>query len=226
MNVANLQRQVSASSALFFDFDGVLVDSVEVKTDAFATLFTPFGTDVVQRVVDHHRRHGGMNRFEKIRRYYLEFLGRSLEEDEITDLCAQFSRLVVEKVIAAPEIAGVREFLNEYAVVKPCFVVSATPQDELLEIINRRGWSANFKNIRGAPASKKDNLSSLLGEEGLHGVKCLYFGDSSADYLAARDCGVPFIGILPSPTAPLLRDYPDLFWVKDFFRLLPPNKVS
>ncbi len=211
------------SRALFFDFDGVLVDSVEVKTDAFASLFTTFGTEVVAKVVDHHLRHGGMNRFEKIRLYYLEFLGRSLEEDEISDLCRQFSCLVVEKVIAAPEIAGVREFLHEYAMDKPCFVVSATPQDELLEIISRRGWSDNFKDIKGAPASKKDNLSLLLRAEGLHGARCLYFGDSSADYLAARDCGVPFIGILPSPAAPLLRDYPDLFWVKDFLCLLKTN---
>lgn len=47
-------------SAFFFDFDGVLADSAEVKTMAFCILFKSFGPHVQNMVVDHHRENGDM----------------------------------------------------------------------------------------------------------------------------------------------------------------------
>ena len=38
---------------VFFDFDGVLADSVEVKGRAFGSLFSEYGSDVVSRVMRH-----------------------------------------------------------------------------------------------------------------------------------------------------------------------------
>ena len=38
--------------ALFFDFDGVLADSVEVKTNAFAKLFEKFGSEIQAKVLE------------------------------------------------------------------------------------------------------------------------------------------------------------------------------
>ncbi len=40
--------------AIAFDFDGVLVESVDVKTRAYAYLFKEYGQDVVSKVVDYH----------------------------------------------------------------------------------------------------------------------------------------------------------------------------
>jgi beta-phosphoglucomutase-like phosphatase (HAD superfamily) len=71
---------VRAWQAFFFDFDGVLADSVEVKTKAFARLFEPFGPEVMARVVDHHRRYSGVTRVDKFRHYYREFLQQPLSE--------------------------------------------------------------------------------------------------------------------------------------------------
>ncbi|MEE9509964.1 MAG: HAD hydrolase-like protein [Candidatus Bathyarchaeia archaeon] len=51
--------------AFFFDFDGVLADSVEVKTRAFAKLFESYGPEIQARVVEHHRKNGGMTRKDK-----------------------------------------------------------------------------------------------------------------------------------------------------------------
>ena len=42
-----------------FDFDGVLVESVDVKTKAYARLFEEYGEGVVSRVVDYHLTNGG-----------------------------------------------------------------------------------------------------------------------------------------------------------------------
>ena len=48
-----------------FDFDGVLVDSVDIKTNAFKALFMEYGDDVVRKVVKFHLQNGGVSRLEK-----------------------------------------------------------------------------------------------------------------------------------------------------------------
>ena len=99
--------------AFFFDFDGVLADSVEVKTRAFAKLFEPYGTEIEAKVVDHHRRNGGMTRVDKFRHYYKEFLQEPLNDEMLDSLCRKFSQLVVDEVVESPEIPGAEKFLQE-----------------------------------------------------------------------------------------------------------------
>lgn len=202
--------------AFFFDFDGVLADSVEVKTRAFARLFESYGPEVVARVVAHHRYHGGMTRIEKFNHYYHEYLGKSLSSKEMANLCKRFSELVVDEVVAAREIRGAREFLQRWCERLTCFVVSATPEDEIKEIIKRRGIDGYFKEILGAPTSKKKNLETLLAEYDLNPSRCCFFGDAESDYLAARSCGVDFYGVVPGEDAPLIQAHPEVRWTNDF----------
>ena len=54
---------------IIFDFDGVIAESVQVKTDAFAALYAVNGKDIVKKVINHHEANGGMSRFEKIKHY-------------------------------------------------------------------------------------------------------------------------------------------------------------
>ena len=79
---------------IIFDFDGVIAESVQVKTDAFAALYASYGADNVSKVVEHHEANGGMSRFEKIRLYHESFLNRTVTKEEITNLASQFSELV------------------------------------------------------------------------------------------------------------------------------------
>jgi HAD superfamily hydrolase (TIGR01549 family) len=202
--------------AFFFDFDGVLANSVEVKTRAFAKLFEPYGVEIAAKVVDHHRRHGGMTRLEKFRHYYSEFLKKPLDDDVMERLCSEFSRLVVDQVVASPEIPGAEEFLAKWHDHTPCFVISATPDDEIRQIVRRRGLEGFFKEVLGSSASKTENLKRLLGKYALESAKCIFFGDAESDYRAAKECGVEFIGILPGTDAPLLKVAPEIRWHNDF----------
>jgi HAD superfamily hydrolase (TIGR01549 family) len=205
-----------AWQAFFFDFDGVLADSVEVKTRAFALLFEPYGPEVMAKVVDHHRRHGGMTRFDKFRHYFREFLGKPLDEAGLADLCRRFSQLVVDEVVASPAIPGSVAFLERWHQKVPCFVVSATPEDEIHAIVRRRGLTTFFKGVAGAPPSKKEIIQRFLTQYKLTGAKCLFFGDAESDYRAAQAWGVNFLAILPNESAPLLRVAPEISWVRDF----------
>ena len=54
---------------VFWDFDGVIKESVSVKTDAFEELFKPYGDIVRNKVKNHHIENAGMSRFNKIPLY-------------------------------------------------------------------------------------------------------------------------------------------------------------
>jgi phosphoglycolate phosphatase-like HAD superfamily hydrolase len=204
--------------ALFFDFDGVLADSVEIKTKAYAKLYEQHGRQVQERVVDHHRAHGAMSRLDKFPLYHREFLGVELSQEAIEDLSRRFSQIALEEVVRAPEIPGAAAFLERCRPL-PCFVVSATPIEELREVCDRRGITKYFREILGAPTRKPDMVRSVLSRYALHPGNCLLIGDAYGDWVAARDNGVPFAAILPGPDAPLLTKVPDAVWYSDFYAL-------
>lgn len=178
---------------VFFDFDGVLVESVDIKTEAFAKLFEQEGRPVVEKVVQYHLQHAGVSRFEKFRYIYQEILRRPLAEKVFDELCGEFARLVVDAVVRAPYVKGAKEFLDKNRSKYKIYVVSATPQNEIEEIINRRGLNGCFDGIYGSPVKKIDAVRKVFDEEILKPDQSVYVGDALSDYEAARRNGVKFI---------------------------------
>jgi len=181
--------------AIFWDFDGVLLDSTRVKSDAFQAMFAPYGETVVERVLQHHRKHGGISRVEKLAHYYRDFLGQPLTETALAEKCREFSARVLERVICSAWIPGAEAFLEIYHACLAMFVISGTPQDELELIVQRRKMERYFKGGFGSPQPKSEHLRRLLHERGYDPGRCLFLGDAMTDYRAALETGVLFIGI-------------------------------
>lgn len=198
---------------IFFDFDGVIVESTDIKTDAFAKLFEQKGSDVREKVVNYHLKNMGVSRYEKFRFIYQNILRRSLDEQEFDLLCSRFANLVVDGVINAPYVRGVMEFLGIYAAAYSCFVVSATPQEEIEYIIQKRNIHRFFKAIYGSPTRKSDAVRNIIIEEGIEPCNAVYIGDAMSDYWAAKDNGVNFIARINHNEA-LFNDV-ECFKVKD-----------
>ena len=68
-----------------FDFDGVLCECMDVKTEAFAQLFEPFGDEVVEKVINHHVKYGGISRYKKIKYYYNEYLNKDISKYNVNE---------------------------------------------------------------------------------------------------------------------------------------------
>lgn len=179
--------------AIIFDFDGVLVESVDIKTRAFAELFRAEGGSVVKKVIAYHLLNTGVSRFEKFVYIYKNILKRRLNRQVYRDLCDRFSRLAAEKVIEAPYVLGAREFLDSQSAVYDCFVVSATPQDEIREIVKKRKMEHYFKAVYGAPCAKAAAVAKILRERRLLPGEIVYVGDALGDYKAARANKIRFI---------------------------------
>ena len=187
---------IESKSTFVFDFDGVLADSVGIKTWAFSELYQQYGEKIVSQVVTHHLRNGGMSRFDKFEYYHKNFLDINLTKECMQELCKSFSNLAMKAVIDSPEIGGANKFLEHYCINnKLSFVNSATPVDEIREIVARRRMDKFFTSVYGSPHSKLDNLKNIFSRYNTSPEQTVFFGDSIADFDAAERAGCEFIGI-------------------------------
>ncbi len=178
---------------LILDFDGIILESVSIKSDAFRELFS-FSPDHVDEIVTFHQKNGGMSRYDKFRYYYANILNKELTDERFSDLSDRFSELVFEAVLNVPYVAGAEEFLKWTKGRLPVYVVSATPEDELLQIVNSRRMSDYFIKVCGAPVSKSDNIKKILASTGVPPESVLFVGDAINDWEASQETGVRFIG--------------------------------
>ncbi len=205
-SAAELDALLAAARAVVFDFDGVLVESVEIKSAAFLALF-PERPDLHPAIRRHHLRHVGRSRFEKLRWIHEELLQAPLAEAELEALAGRFSALVFEATVACPLVPGAEEALAalERAGL-PAFIVSGTPQEELRAIVERRGMRRRFAGVWGSPPGKRQLLWALLAERALLPEEVLFVGDGLTDLEAARDVGVGFVLRATQEQEELLRD--------------------
>lgn len=177
---------------IFFDFDGVIADSVNVKTKAFKQLYFEYGDEIAAKVVQHHQRNGGMSRFEKFKYYHKEYLGITLDDNGLDALTSSFSKLVLQGVIDSPEVNGSHDFLRENKNKYKMFVITGTPTEESKQICKARGIFDCFIEILGSPQKKTHWSKYLLNKYKLSPNNTIFVGDAMADYKAAMDTELSF----------------------------------
>ena len=179
--------------ALIFDFDGVITDSNNVKTEAFVKLFESHPEWIKEAVKKFHLENGGMSRFDKFRHIYANFLKEDLPEKRFNELCSDFNKLVIDNVVNAPLIDGVEDFLKRNKSVYVMYVVSGTPDYEIKEIVKRRGLDKYFSAVYGSPRSKKELIEEVFRDNKYKQKEVVFLGDSINDYEGALAAGVEFV---------------------------------
>ncbi len=183
--------------AVFFDFDGVILDSVDVKTQAFAEIFRSYGLEVEKAAVDYHLANGGLSRYKKFEHIYQNVLKQPISASELKELGKKFSNLALQKVLKAPFMPGAKETLEELKVNSvPAFVVSGTPDEEIKYIVQKRGLSEYFREVHGSPRRKGEIVEDIMERYIFEPGKCLLIGDAIEDYEAAKKEKMHFLGII------------------------------
>jgi len=193
--------------AIGFDFDGVLVESVDIKTRAYASLFEDEGPEVVRQIIDYHLADGGISRFEKFRTIYRDILKRELSDERSRFLCSRFSRVVVDAVVAAPWVTGALEFLVRNHERYRMFIISGTPESELQAIVERRSMTRFFEAVRGSPKDKVTLLAEVANELNLIREETVYVGDAKGDWDAAQALGLTFLWRRSPDGAQYLKEF-------------------
>lgn len=184
--------KVKKARLIFWDFDGVIKDSVDVKTEAYENLFLPHGVEITRRVRQHHEANGGVSRFDKIP-LYLEWAGQTATPERIEECCQHFSQAVVQAVIDSPWVPGVREYLLKHYMDQYFVLVTATPHKEIEKILASLKLSHCFKEIFGAPTKKNQAVKAVLEKLKCPPDEAVMIGDSESDFLAAQANSVPFL---------------------------------
>ncbi len=186
---------------IIFDFDGVICESVNIKTDAFYEMYLPYGAEIALKVKEHHLANGGMSRFEKFKLYEESFLEKILSDEKMSLLSSEFSTIVKEKIIKAPFVDGVLEFLEQESSSYKCFIVSATPMDEMKDIAKEKKIDKYFLEMFGSPKNKIEWGKYILEKYQINNKETLFIGDALSDYNAAKEHKMHF----------LLRETPENF---------------
>lgn len=183
---------LSTPRAIFFDFDGVLVESAEIKTEAFVELFKDHPS-LLPAIREYHLKNMGVSRFKKFEWIYTTLLNRAITQHELTLLGDDFSKIVYEKVIRAPFVPGAIALLEHVHKNTLCFVASGTPEEELKQIVEERKLTHYFKEVCGTPRTKTEIVEEMMVKYKFGPEQGWFIGDATTDLEAARATGLNFI---------------------------------
>jgi beta-phosphoglucomutase len=179
--------------AILLDFDGVIIESVGIKDQAFEELYQTYPKYLPQ-IVEYHLSHNATIRFTKFRYIAENILHEPYNAQKEKELSERFSNLVFEKIIDCPYVDGALEFLDFFSNRVPLYLISISPEEELSQILIARNLDHYFEKVYANPPQKSEAFKQILAESQLDPSETVYIGDTPEDYEAAFTIGIPFIG--------------------------------
>ena len=203
---------------IFFDFDGVIAESVSAKTDAFEEMYLPYGKDIAAKVVEYHKLHGGVSRYEKFKYFHKEFLNEVINQEKVDELAIQFSNIVLDKVINSDEVLGAYYFIEKYHTKFKFWVITGTPTTEIELIAEKRKLTSFFIGLHGSPNNKRYWTENLIKKYNLKRDEIIFLGDATTDMDAADFSKTHFALRENDENKEIFKDYKGLRF-NDFYQL-------
>lgn len=181
-----------------FDFDGVILNSASIKENEFFNLYkdSKYDDDFF-KIKSYLELNPGVPRKVKISHIEKNILKSKDSNFNISEKLKSFSTNVYDKVLASEFIIGVENYLTKLYKDPNCllFVSSATPDKELVSIINNRNLNHYFEKVYGSDISKQSALREIIFKYKTNESNVVFYGDSPNDYIASVDVNVNFIGV-------------------------------
>ena len=210
-SLVNIGRPVA-----IFDFDGVILDSVNLKGEAFVQMYENYGIEFAARVKKFHLANGGVSRFEKFIEWG-KWLSLRLDEKDLQALNIEYSARILDRILAVPYISGVEVYLAAlYNAGVVMAVNSATPCKELIKIIRKRKIEHYFDLILGSSNSKGENNELILQNLRCTNADAVFYGDARSDLNAANASGIEFVGVGKDIYSHLNSLKERYFWIENF----------
>jgi phosphoglycolate phosphatase-like HAD superfamily hydrolase len=187
----DINRFLEQFKIVFWDFDGVVKDSLEAKASAFENLFGDIPEFQKSMIRDHHFENAGVSRSIKIP-LYMEWLEIDRTSANINHFMDRFAAEVVMKVIESPWVPGVREYIFSHQLAQKHILVTATPGAEITSILESTRIYDYFYSVYGSEVSKESAIEHCLVKNGWSVEHAVMIGDGVVDYKAAQKTGVAF----------------------------------
>tara|TARA_B100001971_G_scaffold181892_1_gene178867 strand:+ start:9777 stop:10508 length:732 start_codon:yes stop_codon:yes gene_type:complete len=209
-----LENSLKPIDLLVFDCDGVLLESMAAKIEAFRQWVPEAHAAQRAAFMEIVMAGFGTARTQHIRSFYQDLLGQSVSEQFLVDEVARFAEICEPLCAQADWRVGSREFVlacREAGI--PRYVLSGTPQPALEAMMESTGAAGLFDVIIGSPPAKPESLTRILAETGTPAHRCVFVGDAEADRAAAEHVGTHFV-YFPSeanrPTGAVVTEVSDL----------------
>jgi phosphoglycolate phosphatase-like HAD superfamily hydrolase len=189
-----LQINLQKYKSIVFDCDGVVLDSNQIKTDAYFRTAKNLGaTDAQARsLVDYHVKLGGISRYHKFDYYLREIIHQPVTDHAITVLLDEFSR-ELEVGLMGCDVAEGLVTLRDATPKANWMILSGGDQQEIRTLFTKRDLAKYFDaGLFGSPDNKDIVLAREIAAGNLQ-FPALFIGDSKYDYEAATKAGLDFV---------------------------------
>ena len=180
---------------IFWDFDGVIIDSMKIKGDGFIELFENYNLEQVRLLEKYHYANGGISRFDKIKYFYNQILKKDVSEEKIINLSNKFASIIKEKIFNKDIL--IREsliFIEKNFIDYNFHIVSGADHNELNSLCKYFKIEQYFKSINGSPTKKHVLLKNVINEFEYIPEEIVFIGDAMTDYYAAKKNKIKFYG--------------------------------
>ena len=183
------------TKTILWDFDGVILDSMKIRDWGFEEIFKDFHQVFIDKLLIYHRENGGLSRYVKIRYFFEELLGQSVEEKEVLEYAQKFS-VLMRKELTNPKnlISDSVEFIKKNYQKYNFHIVSGSDQEELRFLNKELAMDKYFISINGSPTPKRKLVANLIKKNNYAPNEICLIGDSQNDYDAALNNGIFFYG--------------------------------
>ena len=178
---------------IFWDFDGVLMDSNAIRDVGFERVLSEFPKEQVDQLLAFHQANGGLSRYVKFRYFFEEIRKQPITDDEILVWAERFS-LIMKELLVNPKLLvdETLNFVKENQGKYIMHITSGSDQNELRYLCQSMEIDHLFTSIHGSPKPKKEWVKELIEAHGYIKEECVLIGDSYNDYNAAAENNIFF----------------------------------
>lgn len=186
-------KAINSKELIFWDFDGVIIESDKVRTYGFEKVLEDFPEEEVAQLRRYHKANGGLSRYVKFRYFFEKIRNEEVSADKIENLAGQFSEIMLEKLTEKQVLIDETvEFISDFKETFQMHIVSGSDGEELRSLCKSLEIEDLFLSINGSPTPKKQLVKDLLKSLQISSDECILIGDSINDYEAAKNSEVEF----------------------------------
>lgn len=180
---------------IIFDFDGVIIDSMHIRSFGFQEIFKSFDKNDVDKLISYHNENGGLSRFVKIKYFFHKILKKDISDDDINKFAIEYSKIMRSRLIGKDMIIDETiRFIKEHHNIYNLHIASGSEQEELRFLNQELGLANYFKSIYGSPTPKIKLVENILKENNYKKEETILIGDSINDCEAAQENSIKFLG--------------------------------
>ena len=178
---------------IIFDFDGVILDSNEVKTNAFKNISSRFGLNASLQLVNFHKKNGGISRFKKIE-WFMESVLKSNDNNLKNNLIDEYGKEVMKSLLDC-KLRTNLDNLKKKLKDSKWAIASGGFENEIKFFLHEKNLIKNFElGVFGSPTPKIDILKNIkIKNNNEKKIKWFMVGDSLYDYECSKNNNINFI---------------------------------